>query len=272
MNSFIKFFIPLASLLLLISCNDEFSKEVAKEAAEQSATDQQEISESTNLSLDKKNNQPIIQSKSNDTENKIGKADCRPPANLILSSATYISANNYDLTYTWDAVSGINNYEFSFLLNGTVVFQEVSVSGTTITFSPNIGSLDIMSAEVRSNCKSGKSTPTQSTQAEYKNSIAEIDIIFLADPTKSVNDICQRNCEKIKFTGNTILNTDNTPIQLKSNNADVFYLDFNMVKACIPCNGSVPQAKVDPVIFNTCLDDPANKLWIYDPNQYTVCQ
>lgn len=199
------------------------------------------------------------------------RSNCDRPNELLLTSAVYNAANNYTLTYTWSAASGINNYEFKFFLNGSPVFENIAVSDTTITFTQTIGSLDTMYAEVKSNCRNGKSSSKQSAQAEYKNAIAGDEIIFLADPTKSVNDICQRNCQKIKFTGNTILNTDGSRISLKSNNALVFYLDFDAVKACIPCNGSVPQSKVDPTLFNSCLDDPVNELWIFDPNQYTLC-
>ena len=128
-----------------------------------------------------------------------------------------------------------------------------------------------MHAAVKAVCGPGKvSSAKESMQAVYLNSIAEDDIIFLMDPSKDLDDICSRSCDKIKFTGTSIKNADGTTINITSFAAQLYYLDFTTVKNCIQCGTNGAQT-VDPAIFNSCISSPANNYWIYDPNAYTVC-
>lgn len=199
-------------------------------------------------------------------------SNCDRPVNLYLSNSTYNGNKNYDLTYTWNSVANAVSYEFKYLLNGTSSFQNLSVTDTFITFTQTISASDTMHATVKTNCGSGNlSSIKESNHAVYLNAIANDDIIFLMGPTNDLDDICSRTCDKIKFTGNTILNADSTTITITSFAAQLYYLDFNTVKNCIQCGLTGAQV-VDTIVFNSCISSPTNEFWIYDPGEYTECQ
>ncbi len=197
---------------------------------------------------------------------------CPQPDLVELTNAVYNAKEDYTLSYSWTSVSNASKYSFNFYIDGSVAFSNANVTTTSITFTQNIPSGSKIKAEVTTNCSNGQnSSPKPSFEATYFNSIAEHDIIFQAKPTNSVNDICARTCDKIKFTGASILNTDGTVINLTTNSSKIYYLDFSMVKQCIDCNGSTARRKVDPTAFNGCLADPSNDYSIYDPGKFTVC-
>lgn len=197
---------------------------------------------------------------------------CLKPDLVELTNAVYNAKEDYTLTYNWTSVSNASKYSFNFYVDGSVAFSNANVTNTTITFTQNIPSNSKIYAEVTTNCTNGQnSTPKPSFEATYFNSIAEHDIIFQAKPTNNVNDICARSCDKLKFTGASILNTDGTVINLTTSSSKVYYLDFDMVKQCIDCNGSTARKKVNPAAFNSCLADPSNDYSIYDPGKFTAC-
>lgn len=199
-------------------------------------------------------------------------AGCPRPDEVELTNATYNAKEDYTLTYSWTSVTNASKYSFKFYLNGTVAYSDNNVSSTSITFNQLIPAGNKMYAEVTVVCTNGSnSSPKESFDATYFNSVGNNDIIMLAKPTDSVDDICAKTCEKLKFTGASIKNTDGTTINLTTNSSKIYYLDFDMVKACIPCSGNTASGKVNPTTFNSCLADPGNDYDIYDPGKYTVC-
>ena len=196
---------------------------------------------------------------------------CDRPLNIYISNAAFQSTGNYQLTYLWNGVNNATAYEFEFMINGTAAFQNLAVTDTFITFTQAITASDSINATVRTVCGSDKSTSSkESAEIVYLNAISTDDIVYLASPGNSVDDICSRNCERVMFTGNSIKNSDGSTILFANPAMKVYYYDFNTVKTCIQCSGGAAPL-VDPVAFNSCLNNPLNQYRLYDPGEYTVC-
>ncbi len=202
----------------------------------------------------------------------LGGSPCDRPANVTIANAVYQSAGNYTLTYSWNSVPAATAYEFELLVNGNTAFQNLSVTDTFLIFTQTISATDVINASVKTVCGTEQS-PTSKESAEfiYKNGIATDEIIFLANPTSTVSDICGMTCQKLKFTGGSLLNSDGSTITLTNASSKVYYFDFDAIKSCIECSGGTAPL-VDPIAFNACLRSPLNQYWIFDPNQYTICR
>lgn len=197
---------------------------------------------------------------------------CSRPLNVHLTQTDHQGKGNYILTYSWDLVDNATGYEFELLLNGNVALQNLIVTDTFLTFPQAIAATDSIKASVRTICGSEKSTSIkESSEIVYLNAVATDDVIFLVNPTSTIQDLCSRNCEKLKFTSGSMLNSDGSTLRLASFFMQIPYYDFEAIKDCIQCsqNGGAPL--VDSIVFNNCLTNPLNQYWLYDPNAFTTC-
>lgn len=218
------------------------------------------------------NNKQNVNTKQNQSITaSINKTICNRPLDVYLSTTTFQSKGQYQLTYSWNNADNATGYEFELLLNGVTAFQNLSVTDTFITFTQTISATDSMVATVRTVCNTVKSASSkESSSIVYLNSVATDDIIFFVEPTTTVDDICARNCQKLKFNSSSLLNSNGTVITLANFSMEVPYYDFDAVKNCIQCTGSTAPV-INPVEFNSCLNSPLNQYWLYDPGSYTVC-
>lgn len=203
--------------------------------------------------------------------NSLTKSSCNRPLEVFLANADYQSKGNYVLTYSWDGVNNATGYEFKFLINGNVALQNLTVTDTFLVFPQAVSATDSINASVIAVCGSEKSDAKLSPEIVYLNTIATDDVVFLVEPSSTIQDICARSCERLKFNSNSMLNSDGTVLTLNSISMQVPYYDFEALKTCLQCNTSGGAPVVDPAVFNSCLNNPLNQYWLYDPNAYTVC-
>lgn len=230
----------------------------------------------TNNNNSNNSNKPNLESETNDPNNVASKSlsggTCERPANVYISNAAYQSAGNYILTYSWDAVPNATGYEFDFTINGNSAFQNPVVTDTFITFPQAISASDVIKGSVKTICSSSKSTNAKdSPDVIYKNSIADEDVIWRVRSSTNIGDICSKTCLKVKFEDPTLLNVDGTLLTLANFQMRTVFYDFNTIKNCIACNTGGSTPPVDPAAFNSCLSNPANQYWLYDPNAFKEC-
>lgn len=200
------------------------------------------------------------------------KSQCNRPLDVSIAAANLQSKGLYNLTYHWNGVDNATSYEFNLLINGNTAFQNLAVTDTFITFSQAMVFSDSLKALVRTVCGPSKSNSAkESSEMTYMNAITVDDIVFIVEPTTSVTDICSKNCEKLKFNSNTLLNSDGSILTLNNFAMQVHYYDFNAIKDCIECTPGGGAPVVNESEFNNCLNSPLNQYWLYDPNQYTIC-
>jgi len=200
------------------------------------------------------------------------KSDCNRPLTVSISNADYQDKGNYQLTYSWNSVDNATGYEFELLVNGTSAFQSLAVTDTFITFNQPLTATDTFNASVKTVCGTTKSPSAKISPAiVYNNAISVDDIVFLVTPTTTVGNICEKSCEKLKFTSNSLLNSDGSLITLNSFAMQVRYYDFNAIKNCIECTAAGTAPVVNPAAFNSCLENPLNQYWLYDPGAFTIC-
>lgn len=207
----------------------------------------------------------------NSSKSALTGSTCDRPENVRITSADYQSAGNYLLTYSWNSVSKATAYQFKLLINGTAAFQNLSVTDTFITFPQAISASDQVKASVATICGTEQSSTKESVEFVYQNAIAVDDIVLLVTPTTSVTDICNKSCDRIKFTGFSFMNSNGTPIPLYAAEMQTYYYDFNAVKTCIQCLPTGGAPIVNPAIFNSCMESPLNQVWVYDPGAYKEC-